>query len=58
MPCEDRWSARIQRQIIEAYAGPKQVLNRPGADHDTPLDENDLQQLRSLATWLNDAMRQ
>ena len=50
--------ARIQRQIIEAYAGPKQVLNRPGADHDTPLDENDLQQLRSLATWLNDAMRQ
>ena len=50
--------AHVQRQIIEAYAGPKQVLNRPGADHDTPLDENDLQQLRSLATWLNDAMRQ
>jgi pimeloyl-ACP methyl ester carboxylesterase len=50
--------ARVQQQIIEAYAGPKQVLNRPGADHDTPLGENDLQQLRSLATWLNEAMTQ
>lgn len=50
--------ARVQRQIIDAYAGPKQVLNRPAADHDTPLDENDLQQLRSAATWLSEAMAQ
>jgi pimeloyl-ACP methyl ester carboxylesterase len=48
--------ARVQQQIIEAYAGPKQVLNRPGADHDTPLDEGDLQQLRSLAIWLKETI--
>ena len=48
--------AQVQRQIIDAYAGPKQVLNRPGADHDTPLDENDLRQLRSVANWLKDVM--
>ena len=48
--------ARVQQQIIEAYAGPKQVLIRPGADHDTALDERDLQQLGTLTAWLNDAM--
>lgn len=49
--------APVQQQIIRAYKGPKKVLSRPGADHDTPLDASDLQQLRSLASWLNEAMR-
>jgi pimeloyl-ACP methyl ester carboxylesterase len=45
-----------QRQIIEAYAGPKQVLDRPDADHDTPLHAADVQELQSLATWLKQSM--
>jgi cephalosporin-C deacetylase-like acetyl esterase len=48
--------AMCQQQIIDAYAGPKQVLDRPQADHDTPLHEGDEQQLRALAAWLNQAM--
>jgi len=48
--------ARHQKQIIDAYAGPKRVLDRPAADHDTSLLEAELQQLRALAGWLNDAM--
>ena len=44
--------ARIQRQIIDAYHGPLKVLSMPGADHDTPLTEADLEQLRHLADWL------
>lgn len=48
--------AVCQQQIIAAYAGPKRVLDRPEADHDTPLHESDVQQLRALATWLHQAM--
>ena len=48
--------ARYQKQIINAYAGPKRVLERPAADHDTALHGADVQQLRVLAQWLNDAM--
>ena len=48
--------ARHQRQIIDAYAGPKQVLDRAEADHDTPLQRNDVQELQTLATWLYRAM--
>lgn len=44
--------ARCQKQIIDAYAGPKRVLDRPEADHDTPLYEGDVRQLRELAAWL------
>lgn len=44
--------ARFQQTIIDAYAGPKRVAYRPEADHDTPLSQEDLQQLRPLATWL------
>jgi pimeloyl-ACP methyl ester carboxylesterase len=45
-----------QRQIFEAYAGPKQVLDRAEADHDTPLHESDVQELHALAAWLHQAM--
>jgi hypothetical protein len=45
-----------QQQIIDAYAGPKRVLDRPEAGHDTPLHEGDVQQLRELAAWLYQAM--
>ena len=44
--------ARIQRQIIDAYHGPLKVLSMPDAEHDTPLTEADLEQLRNLADWL------
>ena len=44
--------ARIQRQIIDAYHGPLNVFSMPHADHDTPLTESDLEQLRHLADWL------
>jgi pimeloyl-ACP methyl ester carboxylesterase len=49
--------AMCQQQIIDAYAGPKRVLYRSEADHDTPLHEGDVQQLRELAAWLNQAIR-
>lgn len=48
--------AVCQQQIIDAYAGPKRVLYRPEADHDTPLHEGDMRQLRDLAAWMNQAM--
>ena len=44
--------AEYQQKIVDAYAGPKRVAYRPEADHHTPLSGEDLQQLRSLATWL------
>ncbi|HEB56170.1 MAG TPA: alpha/beta hydrolase [Gammaproteobacteria bacterium] len=44
--------SRIQRQIIDAYSGPLKVLVMPNADHDTPLTETDLEQLRPMADWL------
>lgn len=47
---------RIQRQIIDTYQGPSKVLLIPDADHDTPMSESDLEQLRPLARWLYDAV--
>ena len=44
--------ASIQRQIINAYAGPLKVFSMPDADHDTPLMESDLEQLRPMVSWL------
>lgn len=29
---------RYQRLVVDAYAGPKQVVTQPGADHNEPLD--------------------
>jgi len=46
--------ARFQQQIIEAYDAPKRVLGMPEADHDTPLSERDLEQLRPLVNWLGE----
>jgi pimeloyl-ACP methyl ester carboxylesterase len=45
---------RIQRQVIDAYNGPLNVFSMPDADHDTPLTESDLEQLRPLASWLSE----
>lgn len=45
----------IQRQIINAYAGPLKIFNMPDADHDTPLVESDFEQLRPMASWLYNA---
>jgi pimeloyl-ACP methyl ester carboxylesterase len=44
----------IQRQIISAYQGPRKVFSMPKADHDTPLTESDLAQLRPLVHWLSE----
>ncbi len=42
----------IQHHIIDAYHGPLKVFSMPDADHDTPLTETDLRQLRHLTDWL------
>ena len=55
---DDIVPASIQEQIVDAYNGLLKVLSLPDADHDTPLGEDDLEQLRSLASWLYDAARQ
>jgi pimeloyl-ACP methyl ester carboxylesterase len=44
--------ARVQRQIIDAYNGPSRVLSIPDADHDTPMLDSELEQLRPLTSWL------
>lgn len=46
----------IQRQIINAYNGPLKIFPMPDAGHATPLMENDLEQLRLLASWLYDVV--
>jgi uncharacterized protein len=44
--------ARYQRMILDAYAGEKQVLELPGADHADPLSESQLDRYRELLDWL------
>lgn len=46
----------VQQQVYDAYAGPKRILERPNADHDTPLSENDIQRLHEMKVWLHDAV--
>jgi pimeloyl-ACP methyl ester carboxylesterase len=41
-----------QRQVIEAYAGEKQILNMPEADHATPLEEDEEAHYLRLLDWL------
>ncbi len=43
---------RFQRRIIDAYAGPKKVLELPDAGHSTGLSEQEAARLRALAEWL------
>ena len=43
---------KFQRQIIEAYAGPKRVFEMPEADHASQFSEDDRARLRPLTDWL------
>jgi hypothetical protein len=43
---------RYQRMIYNAYAGEKQILELPEADHADPLSEDELRRYRDLLDWL------
>ena len=43
---------RFQRQIVDAYAGPKRVILQHGADHVAPLSEADTAALNTAMDWL------
>ncbi len=43
---------RCQRQIADAYGGPKQVLCLPQADHHTPLTDEESAQYGQRLDWL------
>jgi pimeloyl-ACP methyl ester carboxylesterase len=45
-----------QQQIAEAYAGPKQVLSLPQADHHTPMSDEELEQYGRRLDWLRQQM--
>jgi pimeloyl-ACP methyl ester carboxylesterase len=47
---------RYQRLILDAYAGEKQILELPDADHADPLNEDQLQRYRELLSWLRGRM--
>ena len=47
--------ACIQRQVVDAYGGPTEVLSLPDADHCVPMSDSELEQLRPLASWLYQA---
>jgi pimeloyl-ACP methyl ester carboxylesterase len=47
---------RYQRLILEAYAGQKQILELPGADHADPLTDDELLRYRELLGWLRGEM--
>jgi pimeloyl-ACP methyl ester carboxylesterase len=41
-----------QRRVIDAYAGPKHVVNVPGANHDTPASQATPEGWRTGLEWL------
>lgn len=45
-----------QRQIVEAYQGPRRVLPLAEADHHTPLTDDEAEQYRELLVWLKRQM--
>ncbi len=45
-----------QQQIADAYAGPKQVLYLPQADHHTPMSDEELEQYGRRLDWLRQQM--
>lgn len=44
--------ARYHRQVIEAYAGPKRVIEMPGAGHDTPLTREAAEAFSHDLDWM------
>jgi pimeloyl-ACP methyl ester carboxylesterase len=47
---------QFQQLVIEAYAGEKQVLHLPTADHADPLSEEELPRYRELLHWLRERL--
>jgi pimeloyl-ACP methyl ester carboxylesterase len=45
-----------QRQVVEAYAGPRRVLLLPEADHATPMTADEETQYAELLAWLRETM--
>jgi alpha-beta hydrolase superfamily lysophospholipase len=43
---------KYQRMVINAYAGPKRIIDLPGRDHDDDLTPDALKQLSSGIDWL------
>jgi hypothetical protein len=44
--------ASYQRQVADAYAGPKRVIEMPDAAHDAPLTKEAAGQMRDAIDWL------
>ena len=42
----------LQREIHDAYRGPKRLILQKGADHVTPLDDATMNELQSAMDWL------
>lgn len=46
----------VQQRVVDAYAGPKQVLEFPDATHATKLSAADHRRLEAAKQWLHDAL--
>lgn len=43
---------KYQQLVVNAYAGPKQVITQPGADHNEPLDGPTTTKFNAAVTWM------
>ena len=43
---------RFQALVVDAYGGAKRVIHLPGADHNSPLDDDCLTKLHGALDWL------
>lgn len=43
---------RFQALVVNAYGGPKRVIHLPGANHNSPIDDDDLTKLHEAVDWL------
>ena len=48
--------AKYHRMVIDAYAGPKRVIEMPGADHDAPLTREAAAKFAKDLDWLWEAV--
>ncbi len=46
----------VQQRIVEAYAGPKRVIELPDATHDAKLTDAEQQELLTCKAWLHDVV--
>jgi alpha-beta hydrolase superfamily lysophospholipase len=43
---------RFQKLVVDAYGGAKRVIHLPGANHNSPIDEDGLMKLHEALDWL------